>query len=142
LIEGAHEGHGLGDRFLRHIERTKLLLHLVDVSSASGRDAVSDYEVINHELAAYDPRLAERRQFVIATKLDALDEPERVERLRERAEKDGRPFFAISAVANKGVRQLLQAVARELDDLRTNVSAQATAHEGEPLLVGSGSTRF
>src|SRR5499426_2600837 len=76
LIEGAHEGHGLGDRFLRHIERTKLLLHLVDVSSASGRDAVSDYDVINHELAAYDPRLAERTQFVVATKLDALDEPE------------------------------------------------------------------
>src|ERR671918_550912 len=74
LIEGAHEGHGLGDRFLRHIERTKLLLHLVDVSSASGRDAVSDYEVINNELAAYDPQLASRAQFVVATKIDALDE--------------------------------------------------------------------
>ena len=142
LIEGAHEGHGLGDRFLRHIERTKLLLHLVDVSSASGRDAVSDYEVINHELAAYDPRLAERTQFVVATKIDALDEPERLERLRERAEQDGRPFFAISAVANKGLRELLHAIARKLDELRTNESAQATTHVGESLLVGSGATRF
>ena len=90
LIEGAHGGAGLGDRFLRHVERTRLLLHLVDVSSLSGRDAVSDYEVINRELAAYDPQLAERPQFVVATKLDALDEPERLERLRERALADGR----------------------------------------------------
>ncbi len=142
LIEGAHEGHGLGDRFLRHIERTKLLLHLVDVSSASGRDAVSDYEVINHELAAYDPRLAERTQFVVATKIDALDEPDRLERLRERVEKDGHSFFAISAVANKGVRELLQAVARALDELRASVSAQPTSLEGESLLVGSGAIRF
>jgi GTP-binding protein len=103
---------------------------------------VSDYEVINQELAAYDPRLAERTQFVVATKIDALDEPERLERLRDRAERDGRPFFAISAVANKGVRELLQALARQLDGLRVNVSTSTTAHEGESLLVGSGATRF
>src|SRR5260370_3397660 len=71
LIEGAHEGHGLGDRFLRHVERTKLLLHLVDASSA-GRDPVSDYQIINHELAAYDSRLAARTQIVLATKIYAL----------------------------------------------------------------------
>src|SRR2546430_3286860 len=118
LIEGAHEGHGLGDRFLRHIERTKLLLHLVDVSSASGRDAVNDYDVINRELEAYDPRLAERTQFVVATKIDALDEPARLESLRGRAQQEGRPFFAISAVAGTGVRELLVAIARELDQLR------------------------
>jgi GTP-binding protein len=98
--------------------------------------------VINHELAAYDPRLAERTQFVVATKIDALDEPERLERLRERAEQDGHPFFAISAVANKGVRELLHAIARELDELRANESAQATTQVGESLLVGSGATRF
>jgi GTP-binding protein len=140
LIEGAHEGHGLGDRFLRHVERTKLLLHLVDVSSSSGRDAVSDYEVINHELAAYDSRLAERTQFVVATKIDALDEPDRLEKLRARAEKDARPFFAVSAVTNRGVRDLLLAISRQLDELRANVSTQA--HEDQPLLVGSGATRF
>src|SRR5258705_627954 len=82
LIEGAHEGAGLGDRFLRHIERTKLLLHLVDVSSASGRDSVTDYEPINRELTAYVERLATRPQIVVATKLDALDEPERLDRLK------------------------------------------------------------
>ena len=142
LIEGAHEGHGLGDRFLRHIERTKLLLHLVDVSSASGRDAVSDYEVINRELEAYDPRLAERKQFVVATKIDALDEPARLESLRERAQQDARPFFAISAVAGTGVRELLQAVAREVNKLRANLDSAGSARTDESLLVGSGSTRF
>src|SRR5678816_4016088 len=85
LIEGAHTGAGLGDRFLRHIERTKLLLHLVDVSSVSGRDAVSDYETVNRELASYNQDLATRPQFVVATKIDALDEPERLESLKQRA---------------------------------------------------------
>src|SRR5437667_7426922 len=97
LIEGAHEGHGLGDRFLRHIERTKLLLHLVDVSSSSGRDPVNDYEVINRELAAYSGELGARPQFVVATKTDALDEPDRLESLRARARRDNRSFFAISS---------------------------------------------
>ena len=89
LIEGASEGAGLGDRFLRHVERTKLLLHLVDVSSLSGRNPVEDYEIINHELANYEIDLSDRPQIVVATKLDALDEPERLEDLRERA-KTGR----------------------------------------------------
>src|ERR1044072_4183710 len=118
LIECAHEGHGLGDRFLRHIERTKLLLHLVDVSSASGRDAVSDYEVINRELAAYDAQLGARDQIVVATKIDALDEPGRMKNLRARAAADERPFFAISAVVGTGVRELLMAIAREVDRMR------------------------
>ena len=117
LIEGAHEGAGLGDRFLRHVERTRLLLHLVDVSSVSGRDSVGDYEVINRELAAYDRRLAERPQFVVATKLDALDEPERLERLRERARADGREFFEISSATGRGVRELVAAVARRLEEI-------------------------
>ncbi|HEV2704286.1 MAG TPA: GTPase ObgE [Pyrinomonadaceae bacterium] len=117
LIEGAHEGAGLGDRFLRHLERTKLLLHLVDVSSVSGRDAVEDYETINRELAAYDERLAARPQLVVATKLDALDEPERLERLRERARGDGREFYEISSATRRGVDELVHRVARKLDEL-------------------------
>lgn len=137
LIEGAHEGHGLGDRFLRHIERTKLLLHLIDVSSGSGRDPVNDYEVINRELEAYDPRLNERAQFVVATKTDALDDPSAVERLRERAHQDRRRFFAISAVAGTGVRDLLTATARELDELRGAMSGDQ-ARNDELLLVGRG----
>ena len=115
LIEGAHQGAGLGDRFLRHIERTKLLLHLVDVSSFSGRDAVADYLTVNRELAAYNPELAERPQIVVATKIDALDEPERLESLRRQAESDGKLFFAISSVTNKGVRELVAAVAAKLE---------------------------
>jgi len=142
LIEGAHEGHGLGDRFLRHIERTKLLLHLVDVSSISGRDAVSDYEVINHELAAYNPQLAARAQFVVGTKIDALDEPERLEKLRQRALADDRPFFAVSAVTGAGVRELLTAIARELEQLRGDLTAAQSTQRGDSLLVGGGPARF
>ncbi len=111
LIEGASEGAGLGDRFLRHVERTKLILHLVDVSSVSGRDPVEDYEIINKELAAYNADLAERRQIVVATKIDSLDDPDRLESLKVRALRDGREFFAISSVTNTGVRELVAHVA-------------------------------
>ena len=116
LIEGAHQGSGLGDRFLRHIERTRLLLHLVDMSSISGRDTVADYETINHELAAYDPELALREQIVVATKIDALDQPERLAALKRRAREDGKLFFAISAATNQGLRELVSAVAAKLAD--------------------------
>jgi GTP-binding protein len=117
LIEGAHAGAGLGDRFLRHIERTKLLLHLVDVSSVSGREPVGDFETVNHELASYNPELAARPQIVVATKIDALDEPERLESLQRRAQEDNKPFFAISSATNDGVRELINAVSAKLDEL-------------------------
>ena len=118
LIEGAHRGAGLGDRFLRHIERTKVLLHLVDVSSASGRDPVSDYSTVNRELRAYDAELAKRPQIIVATKIDALDDPERLEALRAQAALDHRPFFAVSSATNQGLRELLTAVAAQLDELK------------------------
>ncbi|MDQ3220418.1 MAG: GTPase ObgE [Acidobacteriota bacterium] len=130
LIEGASEGAGLGDRFLRHVERTKLMLHLVDVSSLSGRDPVEDYEIINRELANYNIDLAERPQIVVATKIDALDEPERLEKLRERAEKDGKDFLEISSVANKGLKELVSATAKMLD---------AAAHERREMEIVSQS---
>ena len=136
LIEGAHEGHGLGDRFLRHIERTMLLLHLVDVSSASGRDSVSDYEVINRELAAYNAALATREQIVVATKIDALDEPERLEQLKDCAARDARQFFAISSVTGQGVRELIRAVAKEVERYR---ASKLPYRAGDDLLVSSGS---
>jgi GTP-binding protein len=117
LIEGAHAGAGLGDRFLRHIERTKLLLHLVDVSSVSGREPVADYETVNRELASYNPELALRPQFVVATKIDALDEPERLESLKVRAQEDQKPFFAISSATGAGVRELVNAISAKLDEL-------------------------
>src|SRR5260221_11054798 len=98
--------------------RTKLLLHLVDMSSVSGRDPVSDYEVINRELAAYDSRLAERPQMVVATKIDALDEPERLESLRQRAKQDERNFFAISSVTGAGGEELIRRSGHEGEEKR------------------------
>lgn len=118
LIEGASEGAGLGLKFLRHVERTKLILHLVDVSSLSGRNPVEDYEIINRELANYNEDLAQRPQIVVATKLDALDEPERLESLREQAKKDGKDFLEISAVTNQGTKQLISAVAKRLEEIK------------------------
>jgi GTPase len=119
LIEGAHAGAGLGDRFLRHIERTKLLLHLVDVSSVSGRETVADYLTVNRELASYNSELAVRPQLVVATKIDALDEPERLESLKRRVAEDGKPFFAISSATGEGVRDLVNAIAAKLEELKT-----------------------
>jgi GTPase len=117
LIEGASEGAGLGDRFLRHVERTKLILHLVDVSSMSGQDPVSDYETICNELRKYDSNLASRPQIVVAAKVDAIDDPERLERLRDQARIDGKQFIEISSVTNIGIRELVRLVARRLDEI-------------------------
>lgn len=129
LIEGASEGAGLGDRFLRHVERTKLILHLVDVSSISGRDPISDYEIINRELRNYSASIADRPQIIVGTKIDSLDEPERLERLRERAEKDGRPFIAISAVTNQGTKELVSMVAKALDEMPKAIAIEPATEE-------------
>lgn len=131
LIEGAHAGAGLGDRFLRHVERTKLLLHLVDVSSASGRDPVSDYEIINRELELYDEQLAARPQIVVATKLDALDEPERLKRLEQAARRDAKPFHAISSATGEGVRELINRIARTLDEIGARAMVEQSAPTDE-----------
>jgi GTPase len=112
LIEGAHEGHGLGHQFLRHIERTKVLIHLVDVSSASGRDPVEDVDTIRRELALYNPQLLDKPELVVANKIDALDDPTRVERLEARAKELDLPFLQISAVSGEGVSPLLEAMWR------------------------------
>jgi GTPase len=127
LIEGASEGAGLGDRFLRHVERTKLMLHLVDVSSLEGRDPVEDYEIINRELANYNKDLAARPQVVVATKIDSLDEPERLENLRAVAKRDGKDFIAISSAANIGLKELVTLVAQKLDSLKIEEAETAQA---------------
>ena len=127
LIEGASEGAGLGDRFLRHVERTKLILHLVDVSSFSGRDPVEDYEIINRELAAYNEDIAKRPQIVVATKIDSLDDPDRLETLRKRAKKDRKPFFAISSVTGNGVQDLVHEIAKLLSTFADAETVDATA---------------
>src|SRR6185436_16423807 len=95
LIEGAHLGHGLGTQFLRHIERTKLLVHMVDVSEGSGRDPVEDFETVMRELASFSPELALKPMLVVASKLDAAQEPERMASLRRLAAERGLPYFEI-----------------------------------------------
>jgi GTPase len=109
LIEGAHEGHGLGHQFLRHVERTKVLIHLVDVSGASGRDPVDDFDAIRRELELYNPALLEKPQLVAANKMDALDDPSRVAALEKRVKKLKLRFFKISAVTGAGVPELVEA---------------------------------
>jgi GTPase len=115
LIEGAHEGVGLGIRFLKHVERTRLIAHLVDTSDASDRDPVNDFEVIERELAAFSPALAEEPTIVVATKLDATTDRSRLEMLRAYAEKRGIEFHAISSATGEGVVELVRAMANALD---------------------------
>jgi GTPase len=114
LIEGAHRGLGLGHQFLRHLERTKVLIHLVDVSSASGRDPVDDLDTVRQELELFQPAFAARPQLVAANKIDALDDESRVTGLARRASELGLPFFRISGVTGAGVPEILEAVWREL----------------------------
>ncbi|HLG15945.1 MAG TPA: GTPase ObgE [Blastocatellia bacterium] len=123
LIEGAHEGTGLGLEFLRHVERTKLIVHLVDVSS-TGRDPVEDFETISRELQLYDPMLIEKPQFVAASKMDAVDDPARVERLREHCRQQGLEFIAISSVAGLGLDDLVNRLGARLGEIE---SARLTA---------------
>jgi GTP-binding protein len=112
LIEGAHLGHGLGIQFLRHVERTRLLLHLVDVSGASGRDPVNDFGVILEELASYSEELPNKPMFVVATKMDAAQDEEQVEALEAVARERQMPFFQISAVTGMGLEELVREMAR------------------------------
>lgn len=111
LIEGAHEGHGLGIQFLRHVERTRLLVHLVDVSDFTGRDPGNDFDVILNELAEFSEALAAKPMLVVASKIDACQEASRVEAVRARAAERGLPFFAISSVTGVGIEELRFAMA-------------------------------
>ena len=123
LIEGASEGRGLGHEFLRHIERTALICHVVDVTGGyEGRDAVEDYETINAELAAYATELAERPQVVLANKCDMPGTEDAVEALRARAEADGHPFFAVSAVTGAGLDTLCDVLAEQVQELRAAIA--------------------
>jgi GTP-binding protein len=126
LIEGAHRGVGLGHQFLRHIERTKVLVHLVDVSSASGRDPVDDFTTINEELRLFDPKVAAKPQIVVANKIDALDDPARLAMLEKHVAGAGLPFMRISGVTGDGVDVLLEALWREIVAVR---DAEADAVE-------------
>jgi GTP-binding protein len=123
LIEGAHRGLGLGHQFLRHLERTKVLVHLVDVSSATGRDPVVDLDTLRRELELFQPALAAKPQIVAANKIDAVDDPDRPESLRRRAEELGLEFFRVSGVTGAGLPDLLEAMWRELSAARQTAVA-------------------
>jgi GTP-binding protein len=110
LIEGAHLGHGLGVQFLRHIERTRLLAHLVDVSEGTGRNPVDDFEIVLRELAGFSEALAAKPMLVVATKMDAAQDPARVESLRKLSKERGLAFHAISSATGQGIEQLTQAI--------------------------------
>ncbi len=118
LIEGAHTGHGLGQQFLKHVERTKVLVHVVDVSEASGREPVEDFDTVRRELGLFDPALLERRQLVAANKIDVLADRARLQRLQGHVDRLGLPLLPISAVTGDGVRALLEAMWQRLGEAR------------------------
>jgi GTPase len=117
LIEGAHEGAGLGIRFLRHVERTRLLLHLIDTSDGNDADPVHSFEIIAGELRAFSESLAEKPVLVVATKIDATTDRTRLEALRDFCTKHHLEFHAISAASGEGVRELVRSVADALDKI-------------------------
>jgi GTP-binding protein len=114
LIEGAHEGTGLGDRFLRHLERTRLLVHLLEVSADPERTPLRDYQILRKELQLYDPQLAERPEIVVINKIDLPDTRRQLTRLRQAFGRRKLPFFAVSAVTGDGMPELLEAIWKQL----------------------------
>lgn len=117
LIEGAGEGAGLGHYFLRHVERCRLLLHLVDVSCVEGRDPIEDFETINRELAVYSEALSKRPQIVVANKTDMIQDEEAFRRFRAYIQELNLPYFEISAATTAGVREVVRAAAQKLSEL-------------------------
>jgi GTPase len=117
LIEGAHEGAGLGMRFLRHVERTRLLVHLIDTSDSNEDDPIHSYEVISGELAAFSKTLTEKPLIVVATKLDATTDRTRLEALRDFCLREHLEFHSISAATGEGVKALVRSIADALDKI-------------------------
>jgi len=128
LIEGAHAGHGLGDRFLRHVSRTSLLLHLLDASGASGRDPLDDYDVINRELALFDPAVAAKPQIIAANKVDAAP-ADFLADLQRRAAARGIALRQISAATGAGVADLVREIAARVRAARQQPAAESPAVE-------------
>lgn len=142
LIEGAHEGVGLGHEFLKHVERTKVLIHVVDVSGIEGRDPLDDFAVINRELKQYNPVLADRPQVVAGNKVDILSDENKLEEFTNTLEGEGYKVFPISAATGKGLKELLAYVAEMLDKLPETVLVDEleeeivyTAEEEEPFRI-------
>lgn len=135
IIEGASEGAGLGHDFLRHIDRCRLLVHLVDVSGSEGRDPVADFDAICAELQEYSPELASRPQIVAANKCDLVEEgSDNIERLKARVEEQGYEFFRMSAATHEGTRELVKECAHRLTTLPPVLSFEADYVPPEPVI--------
>ncbi len=132
LIEGAHQGIGLGHEFLRHVERTRLLVHIIDISGHEGRDAVEDFNKINEELEKYNPKLAEKTQIVVANKMDLPGAEEKYDKFKEYISNKGYDFYKISAVTGKGVDKLKYIIWDKLQEIG----------EAEPVVEVVEDTRF
>ena len=117
IIEGASEGTGLGLQFLRHIERTRLLLHVIDVSGSEGRNPVEDFKIINNELKKYSEKLSKRKQIIVANKIDSMQDETLYKELSKLAKKEKLEIFKISAVTGEGIKELLNKVSQELKEL-------------------------
>lgn len=142
LIEGASQGIGLGHDFLRHVERCRLIVHVVDASGVEGRDPCEDFDIINRELAAFNPELAARPQIVAANKCDIAD-PEQVQRLRQYVTEKGCAFYPISAATTQGVDELMAAAAARLEELPPIQAFEAQPlTDEERLLRGAASKSF
>jgi GTP-binding protein len=129
LIAGAHEGKGLGIRFLRHVERTRLLLHMVDVAEHSGRDPLEDYGVILSELQSFSPIVAAKPMLLVASRIDAVGEGDRLVRLREFCAERGLPLREISSVTREGLEELKEAIWAKLEQI-------PRPHAQDPALLG------
>lgn len=116
LIEGASQGTGLGDEFLRHVERTKVLIHVLDAAGSEGRDPLNDFHVINNELELYSPLLAKKKQIVAANKTDLIEDPKKLDELRKAIEGEGYQFFPICTLTGEGLKPLLEAAWKILQE--------------------------
>jgi GTP-binding protein len=129
LIEGAHEGQGLGVQFLKHVERTKILVHILDVSPYSGRDPIEDYRIVRKEISAFDRKLAGRPQIIAANKIDLLrdEDAARLQAVKKLAAAEKSPFFAVSAMKGEGLKRLVAA----LDEAVVRSKSEKTAVAGK-----------
>jgi GTPase len=131
LIEGASEGAGLGIRFLRHVERTRLLVHLIDTSDTAEMDPVKAFEIIEGELAAFSKTMTEKPAIVVATKLDATTDRSKLDELQAFCKKKRLEFHAISAATGEGVKDLVRGMADALDKIPKDASEDQDALRGE-----------
>jgi GTP-binding protein len=118
LIEGAHEGHGLGDKFLRHVTRTSVLIHLLDASNIDEEDLLAEWKTVNRELELFDPELGEKPQIVVANKIDLPTGKNHAKLLAKKLPKGYQPLHSISAATTEGVRALVQYIGMRLEEIK------------------------